>query len=398
MHVRLAELGHEEDRCSAADSADQLAELARRDFLAERAASLARRAVRWVSEDGRPCDVALDLRCRLTLARTHVAQGRRDDAAAIRRTVLDRAQEELPDGHPLTLLAQQELARTLSAGSRQQRREGLDLRASIVGRLSQERTIDDPAVVFAKQELGMSLSSVGDHEAALAVREEVVALLDVDGTAAYDPDAARALTNLAFTYSQLGRHDEALAIRRRVVDLRRTHFGDNHPALAGSLVNLAATLRSPPPELPYRERRAWIDEAVQLAEQAVRIRTLVFGRDANQTLKAWSSLSAALLASWELSLEVGAGAQREPELARANELIEFVAEKRRTSLGPTHKRTLIAYERWAEILAARGSVPDALAVAAIALDGARATLEPGHSLLRKIEQRYGTLVDDDRAR
>lgn len=83
------------------------------------------------------------------------------------------------------------------------------------------------------------------------------------------PDTANALHNLAFVLEQQGKGAEAEPSYRQVLALRRELLGDDHPAVANSLGNLARLLVAPasPDGAPEAAREAEADRMLTEAER-----------------------------------------------------------------------------------------------------------------------------------
>ena len=79
-------------------------------------------------------------------------------------------------------------------------------------------------------------SNAGNHEAALPLLEQALALVEQASGAAH-PDTASALESLSETYLQLSQPDKALRTRSRALDIY-----DKYPALEGSSINSAEVL------------------------------------------------------------------------------------------------------------------------------------------------------------
>jgi len=110
-------------------------------------------------------------------------------------------------------------------------REGL---AALRKRLAAE----DPAVARALAALGQVLEARGDYTGAIAVNEELVALLADSGETA---ELAAALGQLADSHYYAGDRDTADSINQRLLETTRRLYGEKHPRVADVLVNLGAT-------------------------------------------------------------------------------------------------------------------------------------------------------------
>ena len=93
---------------------------------------------------------------------------------------------------------------------------------------------------MAMTELGNGLSAVGDHEAALSVREAELAMMQRIGAS---QDVILVLqTNLAVTYAELGRHEESISLERDVYSGREKLSGEEHGSTLLAANNYAVSL------------------------------------------------------------------------------------------------------------------------------------------------------------
>ncbi|MCB5166483.1 tetratricopeptide repeat protein [Streptomyces bambusae] len=267
--------------------------------------------------------------------------------------------------------------------------EALAAWRELAERAARELGPDHPDTVTARANLAACLDTMGRHDQALDLHEQVLSeserLLGPD-----HPDTLRARSNLANTYSHLGRHHEARALTERVLEDRLRLLGPGHPDVLLTHTSLAVTLR----ELGHHE------QAVALQEQAVASGEQVLGADHPQVVAARADL-----------------AHTYADLGRNEEgraLAEGVVADRERILGPEHPDTLRARADLAVVYALLGRYEEAVELDEQVLAdrerllgrdhpatlGARSNLAATYAILGRYEQALalGQAVVADRER
>jgi serine/threonine-protein kinase len=199
-----------------------------------------------------------------TLGEIYQKLGQFERADSLLQAALDRRREHLDPDHPdvaKSLVALGVLRADQSEYHEAERlvREGLAL--------SRRRARTHPAAVArASTALGLVLENRGEYEQAIEVLEEAARLDSAAGLPAVD--RAATLTELANSHFYAGNYAVADSINVRVLSIERDLYGDRHPYVAASLVNLGATQQEwghwPEAERYYREAlaiyRGWYGE------------------------------------------------------------------------------------------------------------------------------------------
>jgi serine/threonine-protein kinase len=97
---------------------------------------------------------------------------------------------------------------------------------------------DHPAVARATSALGQVLENRGAYDQAIPVLTEAVRLHSLPGGDA--EDLAAAISELANTQFYAGHYAESEALNRRVLEMQRRLYGERHPLVADTLINLGA--------------------------------------------------------------------------------------------------------------------------------------------------------------
>jgi serine/threonine-protein kinase len=94
-----------------------------------------------------------------------------------------------------------------------------------------------PAVLEAETALGIVLQEKGEYDEAIAVLENVMGAASADGPTRASIDAMRHLANTHFYAANLAESD---SLNRMVLELDRQFFGERHPRIADTFINLGA--------------------------------------------------------------------------------------------------------------------------------------------------------------
>src|SRR5262249_50438921 len=95
-----------------------------------------------------------------------------------------------------------------------------------------------PVVAGATAALGKVLEDRGAYDQAIQVLGEAVRLRSATGTAT--PDLAASLSELANTHFYAGHYDISNSLNQRVLAMNRQLYGERHPLVADTLINLGA--------------------------------------------------------------------------------------------------------------------------------------------------------------
>lgn len=275
----------------------------------------------------------------------HKAGATAEARAALAPEVL-RAQKSLSADHPSLINARALLA-TLHLALGELDDAEHQLRPVVAARAA--LPVEDPRRAGAANNLGLVLQERGDLIEARAWFERALA----DWTAGLGPDhphVATALTNLGTVSADLGDVDAAAALHQRALTIRRATLPAGHREIGTSLANLA---------IIAAHRGAW-GETIELLEEALGS----LDPEQHHTARIEADLVAALT-------NEGALDRAEQHLAHARAVTE-------RTVGPEHPFFVDLDLLDAGLRAARGDPGGAAALAARAVERARATWGPDH--------------------
>jgi serine/threonine protein kinase/tetratricopeptide (TPR) repeat protein len=142
---------------------------------------------------------------------------------------------------------------------------------------------NDPAVARATFALGTVLEDRGAYAQAIPVFEKAV---EIQSRSTADPrDLAASLAELANTHFYAGHLDISEALNERVLAMHRRHYGDRHPLVADTLINLGA----------IQVERGHYREAERYDRQALDITQAWYGKDNPETASAMTILGRTLV-------------------------------------------------------------------------------------------------------
>ena len=143
-----------------------------------------------------------------------------------------------------------------------------------------------PDVVKATAALGKVLEDRGEYDQAIQVLNEAVRLQSSGAAdATVTPELASSLSELANTHFYAGHYGASEALNERVLGMNRQLYGERHPLVADTLINLGAIQL----DLGHYQ------EAEALDRQALEIDRAFYGNDHPETASAMSILGRALV-------------------------------------------------------------------------------------------------------
>jgi tetratricopeptide (TPR) repeat protein len=339
--------------------------------------------------------------CMDHLAAAYQVTGRTDLAISVLTNSLRQREEALGPGHPDTLTARGQLARTCLAADRADEAlphfertlagrewvlgpdhpETLAARSDLggayraAGRLADAITVyrrtladqelilgeDHPVTAATRGSLAAALHSAGRTQDAVPLY--VKTLADRERVLGPDhPDTLTARGNLAYAYRSVGRLKDAVPLYAQTLAGREKVQGRDHPDTITSRANLAAA---------YYDARK-LKEAVPLYEQTVADRERVQGRDHPDTLTARGNLASAYMS---------AGRK-----VAALDLYERTLTESERVLGPHHENTLTSRANLAIAYHESRRTPDAIALFQRTLLDCEVALPPDHPLTQGVRE------------
>jgi eukaryotic-like serine/threonine-protein kinase len=140
-----------------------------------------------------------------------------------------------------------------------------------------------PAVARATTALGQVLENRGAYDQAITVLTEAVQLQSL--AAGNEADRAVAMSELANTHFYAGHFDESEGLNRQVLALEKRLYGDRHPFVADTLINLGAI---------HFERGRYSD-AERFHREALEIMRAWYGADHPSTASALTMVARAII-------------------------------------------------------------------------------------------------------
>ena len=226
-----------------------------------------------------------------TLGSIYQKLGDFDQADALLRSALDRRRALFGDTHAevgksLVALGQLRDAQAKYDEAERLIRQGRDMSRALLGPA-------DPVVAKATTALGQVLENRGAYTQAIPTLEEAVRLHSApNGDQA---DLVASLTELANTQFYAGHFAESETLNQRVLPLQRQLFGERHPIVADTLINLGAI------ELEASR----FAEAERLDREALGIIRDWYGRDHPETASALTLLGRAIIQQGRLDEAAG---------------------------------------------------------------------------------------------
>jgi eukaryotic-like serine/threonine-protein kinase len=191
----------------------------------------------------------------------------------------------------------------------------------------------DPAVARATAALGQVLENRGAYDKAIPVLSEAVRLHSAPGG---DPaDLAAALSELANTHFYAGHYAESESLNRRVLGMQRELYGDRHPLVADTLINLGA----------IQFEGGHYAEAERIDREALEMMRAWYGRDHPATASA--------------VLMVGRAVVQQNRLDEAGALLREALEIQERVYGKVHPRVASALNELGLIVLRQGRFEEA---------------------------------------
>ncbi len=149
------------------------------------------------------------------------------------------------------------------------------------------------------------------------------------------PATATSLNNVAYNFADQGKAAEAQTLLQKALEIRRRVLGEDHPDTAASYNNMAMNLNT----------QGKAAEAQTLLQKALEIRRRVLGEDHPDTATSYINVASNLAAQ-------GKAAEAQPLYQKASEIFRKV-------LGEDHPHTAISYNSVASNLEAQGKAAEA---------------------------------------
>lgn len=220
-----------------------------------------------------------------TLGGIYQNLGKLDQAEKLLQLSLDRRRTLLGEDHPevaenLVALGQLRDAQARYDDAERLIRDGLEGSRRRLGS-------DHPSVPRAMTALGQVYENRGSYQEAAAILEEAVRLHDQ--ARSEETDLVPALSALANTQFYLGHYDMSEAINHRVLEIERRLYGETHPLVADTIVNLGA----------IQFERGRYGEAERLQRQALEGIRSWYGPDHPRTASALTMVARAIVQQGE---------------------------------------------------------------------------------------------------
>jgi tetratricopeptide (TPR) repeat protein len=335
------------------------------------------------------------------LAAAYQAAGRVDLAIGVLTDALERHEEALGPGHPDTLTARAELARTCLAADRVDEAiphfertlagrewvlgpdhpETLAARLDLAAAYRAAGRLDDAIKVFQRTLADQELVLGEDHATTIATRGSLAAALHSTGRTQDaiplyvrtladrerllgpdHPDTLTARGNLAYAYRSVGKLKEAIPLYSRTLADRQRVQGPDHLDTINSRANLAAAY--------YSARK--VKDALPLYEQALADRERVQGVDHPDTLTARGNLASAYHSAGRM--------------VTALQLYERTLAGYERVLGPHHENTLTSRANLAIAYHEARRTPDAIALFQRTLSDCEQALPADHPLTQGVRE------------
>ena len=228
----------------------------------------------------------------------------------------------------------------------------------------------DPQVARATFALGTVLEDRGDYHRAISVLEESVRIDSASG--APDQDRAASLSELANSYFYAGRLDLSEFLNKRVLAMHRRIYGDRHPLVADTLINLGA----------IEFERGRYAAAEKFDRQALEIDEAWYGKDHPETASALTILGRALV--------------YQHRYAEAGEVLQRSLAIQQRVYGDVHQRVASALSDQGKVAEQEGKLNEAEADFTRMEDIYRKVYGNNHYLIGIAVSKLGTVSMDRR--
>ena len=285
------------------------------------------------------------------LARSFGKLGKLDEAASMKREVLEKRRMILGEEHPGTIMAMEYLASSLRGQGKldeaaSMQREVLEMRRRIFRN-------EHPNTIRAMGNLANSLRDKGRLDEAASMKREVLEMMRKT-LGEEHPDTIRAMGNLAHSLRDQGEPDEAASMRREVLEMRRRILGEEHPGTIRAMSNLARSLGD----------QGKLDKATLIQREVLEKRRRILGEEHPGTISAMGNLARSL--------------RDQGELDEAASMNREVLEMMRKTLGEEHPDTIKAMGNLAHSLRGQGELDEAASMRREVLEMRRRILGEEH--------------------
>lgn len=212
-----------------------------------------------------------------------------------------------------------------------------------------------PAVARATYALGKVLENRGTYDQAIKLLDQAVQLQS--GAGAATTDLAASLSELANSHFYAGHYDTSDSLNQRVLAMQRQLYGERHPLVADTLINLGA----------IQFQWGHYGEAERYARQALDIVQSWYGKDHPETADTMTILAQAL--TFQGKYEEAAGL-----LQQSLTILEHV-------YGPVHPRVAFALNELGNLAIRQGKLDDAKADFSREVDIYRSVYHDKHYLI-----------------
>ncbi|MGH9454035.1 MAG: tetratricopeptide repeat protein, partial [Terriglobia bacterium] len=219
----------------------------------------------------------------------------------------------------------------------------------------QKLPANHPAVAKATFALGKVLEDRGAYDQAIQVLGEAVRLQSA--SRAGTQDLATSMTELANSHFYAGHYDTSDSLNRRVLAMRRQIYGERHPLVADTLINLGA----------IQFDRGHYREAERFDRQALDITEAWYGKEHPETADTMTIVGQALTYQHRYG-------EATALLERSLGILEHV-------YGPVHPRVAYALNELGNVAVRRGKLDDAEAYFSRALATYRSVYGDQHYLI-----------------
>jgi tetratricopeptide (TPR) repeat protein len=267
------------------------------------------------------------------LAITLGEQGQLEEAARIEKEVLENMRRIFGENHLSTISAMKNLAITL--GEQGQLEEAARIEKEVLQKRKRILGANHPATLSAMSNLAITLGEQGQLEEAARIEKEILEekrrILGEEHL-----DTIAAMNNLANTLGEQGQLDEAARMEKEVLENMRRIFSENHPFTISAMKNLAITLGE----------QGQLKEAARIEKEVLQKRKRIFGENHPSIISAMSNLAITLADQGQLN--------------EAIEMMKEVLEKRSRFFGEEHPDTITAMNNLASTLGDQGHLDEAV--------------------------------------
>jgi serine/threonine-protein kinase len=227
-----------------------------------------------------------------------------------------------------------------------------------------------PEVAKATAALGKILEDRGQYDEAIRVLNEAVRLQSESGAAT--TDLAASLSELANSHFYAGHYDVSDSINRRVLEMHRRLYGDRHPLVADTLINLGE----------IQVQAGNYAEAEQFDREALDITQAWYGRDNPETASAMTILGRVLV--------------YEKHYDAAADLLQQALAVQEKVYGPVHPRVASVLNDLGKVAQNRGKLDEAAADFSRMAEIYRTVYHDHHYLIAVALSNLGSVYFDEK--